>query len=149
MTIMQQAAIYKLIHKNKFLVHNISKVQMGAGVASEPFVWLEGNAPLTEIVEQLMYVLSKTKTGLPNPTDWKESAKIFLNNIGLKKQSDLYKDSIHVSVLKKDGTLYFTPMKNLGSKGFVNVSEDKVEIAENADKEEIAKALDKALSKCE
>lgn len=72
-----------------------------------------------------------------------------MRNIGLKKQSDLYKDSIHVSITIKDGTMSFTPMKNLGGGGFVNISKEKIEVAGNASTEAIAKALEEALNKCE
>lgn len=145
----QQSSIYKLKKRNEFLIHGLSKLQMGASIASEPFIWLDGNTPYDKIVEALIYALSETKTSLPNPTDWKKSAKDFLGSIGLKKQSDLYKDSIHVSIFKKDGTLFFTPTKNEGSKGFINVSKEKMEVAATASVEEIAIALNEALSKCE
>ena len=149
MELIQRAAIYKLIKKDKFLIHGVSTLQMGGGIASEPFIWLNGNTVLQEVVTQLLYALNKTKVDLPNPLDWKESAKKFLQKTGLKKQSDLYKDSIHVSIFMKEGIIFFTPMKNLGSKGFVNVSKEKIEIAANAEPENIFKALDEALRKCE
>lgn len=145
----QQAAIYKLIDKNKILIHNVAKLQMGAGIASEPFVWLDGNSPYTVVAEQLLNVLNVIPGDLPNPANWKESANNFLRSIGLKKQSDLYKNSIHVGVLQKDQYLYFTAMKNLGSKGFVNVSKDKMGIDANAEIEDIAKVLKDALNMCE
>jgi hypothetical protein len=121
---------------------------MGLGIASEPFIWLDESTPLQEIVKGLVYALSETKTGLPNPSDWKESAKEFLKNIGLKKQSDLYKDSVHVSVLRKNGVWFFTPMKKEG-RGFVNVSKEKIQVPEKASIEEISRALEEALNKCE
>src|SRR5205814_6844182 len=127
----QRAAVYKLTKKKKFLIHTVSSIQMGAGIATEPFRWLDGNTPLSEVVEELMNALSNTRIGLANPTNWEETAKEFLKNVGLEKQSDLYKDSLHVSVVKKDGVLFFTPMKNLGSKGFTNVSKEKIEVDEN------------------
>jgi hypothetical protein len=149
METIQQASIYKLIKQNKYLVHSLSRLQMGLSIASEPFVWLNGNNTLAEVVKQTKQALSCSKMGLPNPTDWKETSKEFLNSIGLKKQSDLYKDSIHVSVLKKNDILIFTPMKNEGSKGFINVSKEKIEVLDKASVEEISKALEEALSKCE
>lgn len=83
------AAIYNLKKKGKFLIHNVSRLQMGAGIAAEPFIWLDGNTPLNEVAKQIMYALSKTKTGLPNPTDWKESAKKVFEKHRVKKTKRL------------------------------------------------------------
>jgi hypothetical protein len=149
MTTIERVALYKLKKKGKYLIHAISRVQMGAGIASEPFVWVDELTPLHEIVKEINYALKQTKTGLPNPTDWKEFENFFLKNIGLKKQSDLYKDSIHVIIVKRDGVIFFTPTKNQGSRGFINVSKENIEISENADIEEVSKALEEALYKCE
>jgi hypothetical protein len=146
MTQIQQASFYKLIKLNKILIHSLSRIQMGGSIGSEPFIWLDGDTSLKEVVKQIIYALSMSKAGLPNPTDWKVSAKEFLKNIGLKKQSDLYKDCIHIDITIRESKMSFTPMKNLGSKGFVNVSKEKIEISENASIEEIVKALEEALS---
>ena len=146
---LQQASIFKFTKKNKFLIHSLSKIEMGGSIASAPFIWIVGDDSLNKVAEQLKYVLSKSETGLPNPLNWGESAKNFLKNIGLKKHSDLYKNTLHVGVLKKGNIIYFTPMKNLGSEGFINVTAPEITINENCIIEEIAHALQGAFDKCE
>jgi hypothetical protein len=145
----QQAIIIKYPKQGKYLIYGLSKIQMGANIASEPYIWLNESNSLHELVKQLFFALSQNKSDLPNPIDWKESASGFLKNAGLKKKTDLYKDSIHVGVQKKDGILYFTPTKNQGRKGFVNASNGEIEITENAGIEEIGKAIQEAFDKCE
>lgn len=149
MEVIQQALIYKLVKQNKYLVHSLSRLQMGASVASGPFVWLDGSALLSEVVEQMKEALNNCNAGLPNPTEWQEQAKEFLKKTGLKKQSDLYKDSVLVKVHEKRGVLIFTPMKNQGSKGYINVSKETIEVSAKASTEKISKALEEALNKCE
>lgn len=145
----ESASLYKLGKKNKILVHGVSRIDNGPSIASEPFIWLEGNAPTTTIIEQILFTLNTAKTELPMSSNWKEFSKDFLRKTGLKKQSDLYIDSILIEIFKRDGVLYFTPMRNLGSNGFVNVSKEKIEISEKADTKDLVRALEEALNKCE
>ncbi|MFD2920464.1 hypothetical protein ACFS6H_12125 [Terrimonas rubra] len=149
MTKIERAAVYKFKKKNKFLIHGVSSLKTGGGIASEPFIWLDDSAPFSRIVEDLMFALSKTQTGLPMPGSWSEFTKEFLKKIGLKRQRDLSKDSLRVSVLNINGLLNFIPMKNLGNGGFENVSGDKIIISEKETVEQIFFSLEQAFAQSE
>lgn len=145
-----QASIYKFIKEKKFLIHSLSKVKMGASIASAPYIWLEEDAPPKVFVDALLYALSEAKEGLPNPENWASFSKDFIAAIGLKKQSDLYKQSISINVLKKEDVIIFTPTSNNRSKGFVNiVPVVKIEVGTNQSVEEIASSLKIAFESCE
>ena len=143
------ASIYKFTKKDKILVHSDSQLQMGAGVASEPFIWLPGNASLNNVVEAMIVAISQSKKGLPNPKDWSEVLREFLSASGLKKESELYKDAKLVSVYHKDGFISFTPTVNMGKKGFQNVPNAGIKIARDATPEKIGETLALAFDKCE
>jgi hypothetical protein len=150
MTLIKQAVIYKFNKKKKFLIHSLSKVHMGASIASEPYVWLNDNVQKDILVQTLLNALDESKENLPNPENWSFILKDFLNGIGLKKQSDLYNHSISVNVIRKDDVVIFTPMSNNGSKGFVNIVPDKKsQVGVSASFEEMTLALEKALDNCE
>lgn len=144
------ASIYKFIKEKKILIHSLSKIKMGASIASEPYIWLDENSSSNKVVDQLLYALGKTKNDLPNPENWASFSKEFIAAVGLKKQSDLYKQCINVTVVKENGVISFIPMVNKGNKGFENViPPEKVEINADENVEEIRTALEKAFEKCE
>lgn len=145
----KQAAICRFNKKNKFLVHSLSRIKMGGSIATEPYIWLDTSSSMEEVTKQLLYALSCSKSDLPNPSSWDESLKEFLNAIGLKRNSDLYDKTVNVGVLQKNGVITFTPMQNLGSQGFVNVPNVKIEVEESKSNEEIATALYEVLNICQ
>lgn len=142
------ASIYKF-KNGKVLIHSESQLKMGAGAASEPFIWLESSVSNEEIVGAVIIAMSQSKTGVPNPTDWSAFSQEFLQKTGLKKQSDLYKGSLNVTALHKDGVISFTPMINNGSKGFVNVPNAKITVPDDESMNALAVALEVAFSKSE
>jgi hypothetical protein len=144
-----RAAVYKFVKTGKFLVYCVSKIEMGAGIATEPFIWLEKGATSEQVVTASLVAMSQSKIGLPNPKDWPSFAKDFIKNIGLAKESDLYKNSISLSVLHMDKTITFSPMKNNGGKGYVNVKDSEIKLKDDAGIEELIEAFELALSRCE
>ena len=143
-----QASVFKFVKTGKYLIYSNSKVEMGASIATEPFIKLEASTPLDEIVRQIQYAMSCSKSNLPNPKDWSSFNKEYLQAIGLKSNSDLYKNTISVGALLKDETIIFTPMINNGAKGFVNVPDGKIEIPASGSIEEISQALQEAFNRC-
>lgn len=144
-----RASVYKFLKTGKFLVYCISKIEMGAGVATEPFIWLEQGATNEQTITAILVAMSQSKTGLPNPKSWPAFTKEFIQNVGLKKESDLYKNSKNVTVLHMDGKITFTPTENNGSKGFVNVPQAEIQLPDTASVEELGMALEAAFNKCE
>jgi hypothetical protein len=104
---MGRASIYRFKKTGKIFIHSESQLQMGVGVASEPYIWLDVNTSHEEVINALIVAMSQSKKGLPNPKDWASFTKDFINAIGLKKESDLYKGSINVGVMHKDGIVSF------------------------------------------
>ena len=50
----ERASIYKLVKKGKILIHGVSTLQAGGGIASEPYIWLEEKTPCAVIIERLI-----------------------------------------------------------------------------------------------
>lgn len=146
---MGRASIYRFRKTGKIFIHSESQLQMGVGVASEPYIWLDVNTHQEEVINALIVAMSQSKKGLPNPKDWSSFTKNFISSIGLKRESDLYKDSMNVGVMHKEGFISFTPMINNGNKGFVNVPHTEIKLPDTASIEELSTALETAFSKCE
>lgn len=144
-----RASIYKFSKTGKMLVYCISKIEMGAGVATEPFIWLEQGATNEHAISAVLVAMSQSKIGLPNPKSWPAFTKEFIQNVGLKKESDLYKNSINVTALHVDRKITFTPTENKGSKGFVEMSQAEIQLPDTASVEELGKALEAAFNMCE
>lgn len=144
------ASVSKYNTKGKLFIHSYSRIQMGGSIASEPFIWLESSStPVQEIAKNLIVALKSTKENVPRPTDWEKSANDFLKAAGLKKNKDLYNDALNVGVVRKDGVITFTPMINMGSKGFENVPNAEFKIPDDASMEKIGETLELAFRKCE
>lgn len=83
---MGRASIYRFKKTGRIFIHSESQLQMGVGVASEPYVWLDMNTPQEEIINALIVPMSQSKKGLPNPKDWPSFTKKFIGSLGLKKK---------------------------------------------------------------
>lgn len=138
----QRASVYKVFSKNGFLIHSVSSTQGGPGIATAPFVWLPGDSPMVEVVEQMKNAMRHSKAGLPIPDNWKEGSRKFFKSIGLKTKSDFYKGSTLISVHTKDGSLFFTPMKS-DNRGFVGTKLiETVPIPSTSSTETIAQTME-------
>ncbi|MDR2039452.1 MAG: hypothetical protein LBQ60_16135 [Bacteroidales bacterium] len=147
---MERASIFLFVAKRKYLIHSISTLSMGGGIATPPYVWFDTDITDKKLIEELLHVLSYSKTGLPRPNDWDASNKELLQSAGLKRNKDLYTNSLLVNVLKKDDTIEFSSMVNLGRRGFMNkVPEYKITLPANSDLKVLSEALKKAFEKCE
>ena len=146
---MGRANIYHFLKNKKFLVHSISQTAGGPSLADEPYLWLEENNSHDEMVRQLLRALNSSKKDLPIPKDWTAEDRKYLEDTGLKKMSVFYKDCRHVNATNKNGVIVFTPMINLGRKGFINVPNVKIEVLENMNSSVIVNALNTAFDKCE
>lgn len=147
---MKRASIFLFTDKKQYLIHSISTLSMGGGIASPPYLWLDVNSTDEELIQIIINVLNCSKTGLPRPTDWNASNKEFLQSIGLKKNKDLYTNSLLVDILKKDDLIVFSSTVNMGRKGYMNkVPDFKITLPVSSSTEELAEALKKAFSECE
>lgn len=142
-----RASIYKNTKTGNLIISCVSQTS-GPGITTEPIIRLDASTAIEEVARQVVHVMGCSKSNLPTPTDWKAYMQEFLKLMGLKKQSDLYKNTISVGALHKDETIIFTPMINNGAKGFVNVPDGKIEIPANGSIEEISQALQEAFNRC-
>jgi hypothetical protein len=120
----------------------------GGGINTEPYIKLEASVSNDDLFKNLMKVLDSSKMGVSRPKDFDKSLKQYLNAVGLKDHEDLYKNSVCVTVVNRDGTISFFPSRNEGMKGgFAILAKDKIEISEKNDSTEITKALLNAFEK--
>jgi len=120
----------------------------GGGINTEPYIKLEASVSNDDLFKNLMKVLDSSKMGVSRPKDFDKSLKQYLNAVGLKDHEDLYKNSVCVTVVNRDGTISFFPSRNEGMKGgFAILAKDKIEISEKNDSTEITKALLDAFEK--
>ncbi len=147
---MQQAAVIKFNNKGKFLIHGVSRTKEGIGVANDPYVWMDIQEPLEDVVRQILIALSESDKPVQTPSDWVKFLKSVLEKMGLTKNKELYQSTLNVSVSKKGNSIGFMPTVNTGAKtGFRNGKYEKVEVDESSGIPAIALALQDALSKCE
>jgi hypothetical protein len=147
---MENAAIYKFKKTERFIIHSLSKLIMGASIATEPFIVLEGSTPIEEIAKQLMSAMSCSKINLPNPRDWNVVSNEFLSSMGFKRNKDLHDNSILVNVYKNHEAIVFNPTINLGAKeGFRNIPDKIIKLGLNEDITQISKVLQESLYRCE
>lgn len=147
---MERAAIYLFKKKKKFLMHSDSRTKGGPGLATPPYTWMDSTNSDDYIIGQLLYTLSCTKEGLPIPSDWSAFNASFMQSIGLKRNKDLYTDSLLVMVSKENGLIEFSSTVNMGRKGFLfKGPEFNITLPASSSAEELAEALKKAFSECE
>jgi hypothetical protein len=146
---MKRASVIKFIGTKEFLLHSTSTMKEGGGLNTEPYIKLGASVSNDELFKNLMKVLDASKMGVSRPKDFDKSLKQYLNAVGLKDHEDLYKDSVCVTVVNRNGTIAFFPSRNEGMKGgFAIVPSDKVEIPEKSSSDEIAQALLNSFEKC-
>jgi hypothetical protein len=143
------ASIKKFTNTGNYLICCESRIKMGASIVTEPIIRLEASTPIDEVMNQILYALSCSKSALPNPMDWQTHNKEYFKLVGIKRNSDLYKNVIEVGVFIKDDIITFTPMINNGAKGFVNVPNAQIENSAQSNIKELSTSLQAALGKCE
>jgi hypothetical protein len=146
---MKRASIVKFKGAQEFLFHSTSTMKEGGGIDTEPYIRMKVSASNDELFKNLMTVLDASKMGVARPKDFDKSMKEYLKAVGLKGHEDMYKDSVCVSVVNRNGTVTFFPSKNEGMKGgFSILPADKIEIPEKSNSDEVVQALLKAIEKC-
>lgn len=152
---MPTAAIYK-INKKGYLIYADIKAMSGFSIASDPFIQIaESNADADTIAGAIKSVLNNDDSKrVPDPKNWSEHSKQFLQKTGLKSLKELHKPTTMFCAIKKEnGNLIFTPTKHAEKpdEGFVNKSKDEplIVVPFTASNQDIAEALKLALSKCE
>ena len=144
-----QASVLKFTKTGIYIIHCVSKTKMGIGIISEPVVKCDTTISIDEIVRQILYVTSCSKSDLPNPQSWSSVNKEYLNLLGLKRNNEIYRNVLNVGISYIDDTITFTPMVNNGPKGFVNVVNGQISLPIDTPIEKLSQALIDAFNKCE
>jgi hypothetical protein len=152
---MPTAAIYKIDNK-KYLLHSNRKAVSGFSLASEPFIQVAtNNADANTIADAIKAVLNNDDNKrIPDPKNWGEFNKNFLQKAGVKSTKELNKSAtIYCGIRKENDSIIFTPTKHAEKpdEGFVNKNKNEPDIivSYSASNQEILLALELALSKCE
>ncbi len=146
----KSVVITKFLKNNRYVIHPLLKVKDSGSYAIPPYI-TEFNLSLEELLDKVLYAIEFSKEGVLEITDSKIRVKEYLKGMGVKTLKDVYKDSFSLDVYVKDNIIEFTPWKNAGTKGgFVGFKEDlSIKLPFNSPKEELLKALELTLSRCE
>lgn len=151
---MKTASIYKRLESG-YIIFGLSKTVSGFRIASEPFISIqEDEAGADTIADAIKASLcNDDNKRLPDPKNWSEFNKNFLQKIGLKslKELDNPKTKL-VSISQDEGKIIFNPMRpaEKPDNGFINKSESEtVAVLITASNQDIVTAYELALSKCE
>jgi hypothetical protein len=148
-------AIYK-ISKKGYLLHADRKAISGFGLAWKPFIRISENDYTTDIMANAIKEVikeSETAERVPDPKNWTEDSKQFLKDAGLKSLKELNAlTTRHCNIYKQNNSIILTPTKHAEppDEGFLHKSkDDAITVPFTASNEEITKAVEFALSKCE
>lgn len=151
---MPTATIYK-INKRGYLLFSSVKTVSGFRVSVEPYIQIpENNTDMSIIVDAIKTVLNTDDNKrVPDPTNWSEFDKLFLQKTGLKSLKDLNKPTTKSIALRKEAdNIIFTPTKpaEKPDEGFLHKGKNEtITIPIISSNQEIATALEIAFSKCE
>lgn len=124
MTMVKKASIFKL--PDYYIVHSSNTTTVGYSIASEPYLRVKINAPLSDITEAVIKALNDSKTGVYDNAR-KDDTTEYLGYMGFKSMKELHKNSIHCFVYEKEDKIYFLPTVNSGSRqGFTHLPEKKL-----------------------
>jgi len=150
---MKAASIYKIFNKG-YIVFGESKTVSGFRIASEPYFNISESEANTDIIVKAIKasLCNDDNKRVPNPTNWKQSGKDFLNKIGLKSMKELDNHSNKYVTIAEDGSqITFTPSRpaEKPDKGFLHKdSGEAVSINSDASNQEIFEAMERAFNKC-
>ncbi|HEX6431385.1 MAG TPA: hypothetical protein VF008_27025 [Niastella sp.] len=150
---MPGASIYRLYSGGGYLMHAYCKTKSGFHIACDPFTRIQkADAVTDEVVNAIKASLNTDDSiRLPDPQDWSEFDRIFLQKCGLKTARPLKKlGTFLVEATKKEDILVFQPTKRAEDANYIPKDMAEAEkVPFTASNEQIIKALDLAFSKCE
>lgn len=150
---MASATLYK-IHKKGYLLFASVKTTSGFRIGVEPYIRIQEEAGANAIGNAIKAVLSfDDNKRVPDPKNWSEFDKLFLQKTGLKSMKELNQSTTkNINVRRDSNTIVFTPSKHAEKpdEGFLYGSRDTViTISFTASDEEIVEAIELALNKCD
>lgn len=150
---MSSATIYK-INKKGYLLFASVKTVSGFRVGIEPYIQVPENADAETIAVGIKAVLNyDDNKRVPDPKNWSEFDKLFLQGTGLKSMKELNKPTTkNIGIRKEENSIFFTPSKpaEKPDEGFLyKSSDDVIKVPSIASNDEIEQAFKLALSKCE
>lgn len=147
---MQSVSVLKFQKRKEFVIYPTSMMVEGGSIPTSPYIFISEEIPLINLVSKLLETLDFSKTGIKYISDRKKIKDDFLKSVKVKSMKSLHDDTVHLSVILKNGMLSFHPTKNLGSrKGFHFTKDLKPnEIRLESSKEDIVDAFKESLSRC-
>jgi hypothetical protein len=151
---MTTATIY-LIKSKVYLLFPTVKTVSGFRVGVDPYLLIAETASSSDLTKAIKTVLNTDESQrVPDPKNWTEFDKIFLQKTGLKSLKELHKPTTkNLMVSKAENFISFSPTKaaEKPDEGFVNKSKDEpdVVVSYTASDEEIRNALELAIRRCE
>jgi len=137
---------------DEYIIYPICLTVMGVGIACDPYMRVNINDSKENIAKCIFIGFEKIKFDLPHPQqqEWKEFQDNYLKNLNFKSAKQLHTVAKYCSVKFEDNTLTFKPtINNLSKKSFSPLSSEEINIAANADANEIAETLEHTFDKCE
>lgn len=147
MNTIRRASIYKF--PNYYIVHPDNTTTVGYGVSSGPYIRLNENTSKIDLAKTLLEVLDKSKMGVIDNIRNDDMSE-YLKSMGFKSYKKLQENAIYCAVYVRNDTITFFPSNNThGSNGFEFFDERKIVISTKESTEQIANAVESALSQCE
>ena len=150
---MKTGSIYKIKNKG-YIIFGSSTTVGGFSIASEPFINIPEDKVNSDIIANAIKasLCNDDTKKVPDPTNWPEFNKKFLQNIGLKSLKELDSPTTKcVSISENKGEIFFLPTRPAPKpdKGFLHKNQaDGVAVPTAASNQEIIVAYELSLSRC-
>lgn len=126
----------------QIVVHSQSKTDAGVWIACAPFLTLATDTSEQELGEAVLAALAGSKENVahPNQSEWREIVAPLLKAAKAKSWNAFARDTLSVSLRRRENTIVLTPMENRGPRnGFVEKQDWELSVAAGSAQEVGAK----------
>lgn len=148
MNTIRRASIYKF--PNYYIVHPDATTIAGYGTASGPYTKMPLDVDKLGLAKEVLTALERSKMNVSNADVNKDDSGDYAKSMGFKSYRKLQENAIYCAVDERNDTITFFPSVNThGSNGFEFFADRKVVISTKASVEQVANAIESALSQSE
>jgi len=147
---MKRAEAYK--REKKIYLSPMWKTTTSLWIGASPTIILDETELPSIKGKYVREVLRHSKEGVPHPTDWDSSARVFLKEVGIQSWNKFAKTAVQCAIEQEGDQLTFLPYRNCGPQdhyAFVPIKDRKITISIDASDEELGLLLEKAFEACE
>ncbi|MEW6350269.1 MAG: contact-dependent growth inhibition system immunity protein [Thermodesulfobacteriota bacterium] len=147
---MKRAGAYK--REKRLYLNPKSKTTMGLWLDTSPLIILDETEPPPIKGKQVRELLRRSREGVPQPTDWDNLMRAFLQEVGVKSWSRFAKTAVTCTIEFDGDQFVFRPYRRGGPKdhyAFFPIEDRKMTISSDASDEELGLMLEKAFNACE